>query len=77
MGFAHLLYVCMSSKKSELSASEVLHDLKIHFFLMSFWQVKDFWQAPLRFEFVKDVNNSFKMVTYYNHGKDAEWTKTH
>ena len=33
-------------------------------------------EAPLRFEFVKDVNNSFKIVTYNNRGKDAEWTKT-
>jgi CubicO group peptidase (beta-lactamase class C family) len=34
-------------------------------------------EAPLRFEFVKDVNNSFKIVTYNNRGKDAEWIKTH
>jgi CubicO group peptidase (beta-lactamase class C family) len=34
-------------------------------------------EAPLRFEFLKDVNNSFKIVTYNNRGKDAEWTKTH
>lgn len=34
-------------------------------------------EAPLRFEFVKDANNSFKIVTYNNRGKDAEWIKTH
>lgn len=34
-------------------------------------------EAPLRFEFIKDTNNSFKIVTYNNRGKDAEWTKTH
>jgi len=33
-------------------------------------------EAPLRFEFVKDTNNAFKIVTYNNRGKDAEWTKT-
>ncbi|MBS1512808.1 MAG: beta-lactamase family protein [Bacteroidetes bacterium] len=33
-------------------------------------------EAPLRFEFVKDTNNVFKIVTYNNRGKDAEWTKT-
>ena len=33
-------------------------------------------EAPLKFEFVKDVNKSFKIVTYNNRGKDAEWTKT-
>jgi CubicO group peptidase (beta-lactamase class C family) len=32
-------------------------------------------EAPLRFEFIKDVNNVFKIVTYNNRGKDAEWTK--
>ena len=32
-------------------------------------------EAPLRFEFVKDTNNVFKIVTYNNRGKDAEWTK--
>ncbi|HEY5465202.1 MAG TPA: serine hydrolase [Hanamia sp.] len=34
-------------------------------------------EAALRFEFIKDINNSFKIVTYNNRGKDAEWTKTH
>jgi CubicO group peptidase (beta-lactamase class C family) len=34
-------------------------------------------EAALRFEFVKDTNNVFKVVTYNNRGKDAEWTKTH
>ena len=34
-------------------------------------------EAPLRFEFIKDTNNAFKIVTYNNRGKDAEWTKTH
>ena len=34
-------------------------------------------EAPLRFEFVKDANNIFKIITYNNRGKDAEWTKTH
>ncbi|MBS1757073.1 MAG: beta-lactamase family protein [Bacteroidetes bacterium] len=33
-------------------------------------------EAPLRFEFVKDTNNVFKIVTYNNRGKDAEWIKT-
>jgi CubicO group peptidase (beta-lactamase class C family) len=33
-------------------------------------------EAPLRFEFIKDANNAFKIVTYNNRGKDAEWTKT-
>jgi CubicO group peptidase (beta-lactamase class C family) len=33
--------------------------------------------AALRFEFIKDTNNAFKIVTYNNRGKDAEWTKTH
>ena len=32
-------------------------------------------EAPLRFEFAKDTNNAFKIVTYNNRGKDAEWTK--
>ena len=34
-------------------------------------------EAALKFEFVKDTNNTFKIVTYNNRGKDAEWTKTH
>jgi hypothetical protein len=34
-------------------------------------------EAALRFEFVKDANGSFKIVTYNNRGKDAEWIKTH
>ena len=34
-------------------------------------------EAPLRFEFIKGSNNFFKIVTYNNRGKDAEWTKTH
>lgn len=34
-------------------------------------------EAPLRFEFIKDANSAFKIVTYNNRGKDAEWTKTH
>jgi hypothetical protein len=34
-------------------------------------------EAALRFEFIKDTNNAFKIVTYNNRGKDAEWTKTH
>jgi hypothetical protein len=34
-------------------------------------------EAALRFEFIKDTNNAFKIVTYTNRGKDAEWTKTH
>jgi len=34
-------------------------------------------EAALKFEFIKDTNNTFKIVTYNNHGKDAEWTKTH
>ena len=34
-------------------------------------------EAALKFEFIKDTNNSFKIVTYNNRGKDAEWTKTH
>jgi len=33
-------------------------------------------EAPLRFEFIKDTNNVFKIVTYNNRGKDAEWIKT-
>lgn len=33
-------------------------------------------EASLRFEFIKDTNNNFKIVTYNNRGKDAEWTKT-
>jgi CubicO group peptidase (beta-lactamase class C family) len=33
-------------------------------------------EAPLKFEFVRDNNNGFKIVTYNNRGKDAEWTKT-
>jgi CubicO group peptidase (beta-lactamase class C family) len=32
-------------------------------------------EAPLRFVFVKDANDSLKIVTYNNRGKDAEWTK--
>ena len=32
-------------------------------------------EAALRFEFLKDGNNSFKIVTYNNRGKDAEWKK--
>jgi CubicO group peptidase (beta-lactamase class C family) len=32
-------------------------------------------EAPLRFEFSKDSNNAFKIVTYNNRGKDAEWRK--
>ena len=32
-------------------------------------------EAALRFEFIKDTNNSFKIVTYNTRGKDAEWTK--
>jgi CubicO group peptidase (beta-lactamase class C family) len=32
-------------------------------------------EAPLRFEFIKDTDNAFKIVTYNNRGKDAEWTK--
>ena len=34
-------------------------------------------EASLWFEFVKDANNAFKIVTYNNRGKDAEWTKSH
>ena len=34
-------------------------------------------EAALKFEFIKDINNSFKMVSYNNRGKDAEWIKTH
>ena len=34
-------------------------------------------EAPLRFEFIKGSNSLFKIVTYNNRGKDAEWTKTH
>jgi len=34
-------------------------------------------EAQLRFEFIKDSNNFFKIVTYNNRGKDAEWIKTH
>lgn len=34
-------------------------------------------EAALRFDFLKDTNNAFKIVTYNNRGKDAEWTKTH
>jgi hypothetical protein len=34
-------------------------------------------EAPLRFDFIKDTNNAFKIVTYNNRGKDAEWIKTH
>jgi CubicO group peptidase (beta-lactamase class C family) len=33
-------------------------------------------EAALRFDFLKDSNNSFKIVTYNNRGKDAEWVKT-
>lgn len=34
-------------------------------------------EADLKFEFVNDVSkNSFKIVTYNNRGKDAEWIKT-
>lgn len=33
-------------------------------------------EAALRFEFIKDTNNAFKILTYNNRGKDAEWTKT-
>jgi hypothetical protein len=34
-------------------------------------------EAPLRFEFIKDAsNNSIKIVTYNNRGKDAEWIKS-
>jgi CubicO group peptidase (beta-lactamase class C family) len=33
-------------------------------------------EAPLRFEFIKDTNNNFKIVTYNNRGKDAEWKKS-
>jgi hypothetical protein len=33
-------------------------------------------EAALRFEFIKGPNNAFKIVTYNNRGKDAEWTKT-
>jgi len=33
-------------------------------------------EADLRFEFVKDTDNSFKIVTYNNRGKDNEWVKT-
>lgn len=35
-------------------------------------------EAELKFEFVNDVisNSSFKIVTYNNRGKDAEWIKT-
>lgn len=33
-------------------------------------------EAALRFEFVKDSNNSPKIITYNNRGKDAEWKKT-
>lgn len=32
-------------------------------------------EAPLKFEFVKDANNTFKIITYNNRGKDAEWIK--
>ncbi|MGN6194693.1 MAG: serine hydrolase [Ginsengibacter sp.] len=32
-------------------------------------------EAPLKFQFVKDTGNGFKIVTYNNRGKDAEWTK--
>lgn len=32
-------------------------------------------EAALRFEFVKDTNNSFKIITYNSRGKDAEWIK--
>ena len=32
-------------------------------------------EAALRFEFLKDGNNFFKIVTYNNRGKDAEWKK--
>ncbi|MDP4260251.1 MAG: serine hydrolase [Bacteroidota bacterium] len=32
-------------------------------------------EAPLRFEFIRDTNGNFKIVTYNNRGKDAEWTK--
>ena len=33
-------------------------------------------EASLRFEFVKESTNSFKIVTYNTRGKDAEWIKT-
>ncbi len=33
-------------------------------------------EALLRFEFIKDTNNTSKIVTYNHRGKDAEWTKT-
>ncbi len=32
-------------------------------------------EAALKFEFIKDTNNSFKIITYNNRGKDAEWKK--
>jgi hypothetical protein len=33
-------------------------------------------EAQLRFEFILDAdNNSLKIVTYNNSGKDAEWIK--
>jgi CubicO group peptidase (beta-lactamase class C family) len=32
-------------------------------------------EAALKFEFVKDTDDSFKLVTYNNRGKDAEWKK--
>lgn len=34
-------------------------------------------EAALKFEFIKDSNSTFKIVSYNNRGKDAEWTKTH
>lgn len=33
-------------------------------------------EAPLRFEFLKDTNNVYKIVTYNNRGKDSDWIKT-
>lgn len=34
-------------------------------------------EAALKFEFIRDTDKAFKIVTYNNRGKDAEWTKTH
>lgn len=74
-GVNHKLIVTFSDGRLSIEASNPADRLpKVLLYAKS---ENEFYikEAPLRFEFVKDADNAFKIVTYNNRGKDAEWTK--
>ena len=74
-GVNHKLIVTFSDGRLSIEASNPADRLtKVLLYAKS---ENEFYikEAPLRFEFVKDTDDTFKLVTYNNRGKDAEWTK--